>query len=85
MILSSNVTWRPLCMWRAVSCRGRSQGALAPKVPKIHLKIAPNFFFFLPRTLLGRLTAATQGSGILPPLQTNCWLRPCHLLKVCDV
>ena len=32
-------------------------------------KAAPNFYIFLPRSLLGRLTAAIHGLGVPPPLR----------------
>jgi len=50
--------------------REGQRGAIAfPKMPKntFLTKQAPNFFMFLPRNLLERLTAVIQGSGVPPP------------------
>jgi len=47
-----------------------ADGTIAPEIPKIIFnKNASNFFIFLPRTLLGRLTAAIQGSRMPSPRQ----------------
>ena len=59
-----------------------------PDMPKyaFQQRIAPNLFFFLPRCLLERLTAAFQGSGVPPPKKKEkCLLQYKFLaIRVCS-
>jgi len=61
-----------LCAKRRSQAEQRGQYPLQ-RCPKntFLTKNAPNFFIFLPGTLLRRLTAAIQGSGVPPP-QEEC-------------
>jgi len=68
-------------------CSQGHRGPL-PKCPKFNQKLRQFSLFLLPRTLLGRPTAAIQGSGVPPPSpnrsapKTNFWLRVCDQKEI---